>query len=57
MFCAGAIRFGHYLDCPFYVAFCEVLDDVPDEIYPGAQKTLSRESKKCRKRCGSYGDD
>ena len=51
MFCSGAIRFVNYLECPFYVAFCEVMDVTSHIVLTSAHKILTRESAACMMRC------
>ncbi|MCL2509698.1 MAG: hypothetical protein FWF07_01280 [Methanomassiliicoccaceae archaeon] len=55
MFCSGVIRFDHFTSCPFYIAFCQIMDGYYC-TNGTAHNTMKAESDKCRKRCDKNKD-
>lgn len=53
MFCSGAIVFRHYTECPFYVAYAQIITELPVVIRP--REVLSKQAEECRRRCKEDG--
>ena len=53
MFCHGHISFKDFTSCPFYVAYCKLVDGLPvGTDYRDVRKI----AEECRKRCNQLKD-